>query len=160
MRTTLILIALLAATEAQAEPVDVAVMLARARAAAATPSLNDLWEQAVKESRPLCIWVGYRCPSSSDQVPGMLHHHTDKYKDEKGPCVVVLVPGGDGKLYRGEVVSAEKCCASELRAAVERTLERWQRVSSSPAPMMRPAPAVTFQHVRGWAMSRNGACVG
>lgn len=124
-------------------------------------SLNSLWEQALKETRPLCIWVGYRCPSSAIQVPGMLHwHQAEAYKEVKGPAVVVLVPGGDGKLYRGEVIAADKCCAAELRAAVERTLERWQRASSSLVPMQQPTLAATFRHVRGWAASRNGACVG
>ncbi len=168
MRTTLLAACLLVTVEARAEPVDVTVALARARAraVATAPSLDDLWAQALKESRPLCIWVGYRCPSSADQVPGMLHYHTAVYKDVKGPAVVVLIPWSDGKLYRGEVVSAEKCCAAELRAAVERTLERWQRASIPPVSMTQPAPVATFQqsaafrHIRGWSMSRNGACVG
>lgn len=123
--------------------------------------------QAIKDSKPLCVWIGYKCPSSAVQVPGMVHYHAsgNTWNGIQGPAVVVAVPGGDGKLYQGEVVAAERCCAVELRAAVERTLSRWER-AARPAPVMMPAPMPMMQaplfmrHVRGWASSRDGNCVG
>src|SRR4029453_8916641 len=112
------------------------------------------------------------CPSTSNQLPGMLHHHEQgPWRDVRGPAAVVLVPGGDGALYRAEVISAERCCAANIRAAVTGKLAAWEGAAARPFARARPSsgnpsagrwqaatPSEAFSHVRGWAASRDGTC--
>lgn len=107
---------------------------------------GDLYREAVKESKPLVVWVGYACPSSANQLPGMLHHFADEWPEVKGPAVIVSIPGNNGKLYFADVLNADQCCAANIKAAVSRGLR------ASPV-----SPTVTA-HVQGWAASTDGNC--
>lgn len=122
----------------------------------AVPTYGSLYAEAVKESKPLVVWIGYKCPSSAVQVPGMVHYHAPGNSWEKWdrPGVVVSVPGGDGSMYFAEFIGAADCCATNIKAAVERTLQRWERQTA------RANTSAAFKHVRGWAASTNGQCVG
>ena len=127
-----------------------------------SPTYAEARAEAVKESKPLVVWVGYHCPSSAVQVPGMVHHHVpgDRWERWTGPGVVVGVPGGDGELYHAAFIGAADCCATNIRAAVEATVRRWES-GTSPTASAPPGINPSFlRHVRGWAASTNGQCVG
>lgn len=120
----------------------------------AIKSYGDLREEAIRDSKPLVVWIGYKCPSSAVQVPGMLHHHVseNEWFDYKGPGVVVGVPDGKGGLKVAAFILASDCCATNIRAAVENTLRGWEMTGRS--------PTIMFRHVRGWASSVDGNCRG
>lgn len=119
-----------------------------------TRTYGDMRAESIKANKPLVVWIGYKCPSSAAQVPGMLHHHVtaEEWYGYKGPGVVVGVPDGKGELKVAAFIAASNCCATNIRDAVERTLKGWETTNS--------APAIMFQHVRGWAASMDGNCRG
>ena len=110
------------------------------------PTYRDAYNEAVRENKPLCVWVGgYRCHSTRDQLPGMVHHTApDGWEGHKDPAVLVAVPGGDGIMYRASLVAAEDVCASNLRNAVERLLTAWG------------VPPATEAERRSWQVSTGG----
>lgn len=81
----------------------------------------ERYRQAVATNQPLYVWVGYRCPSSADQLAGALHVHLPiGWRGIAKPSVVVLRPSSppDGWLRRMAVVDAKDCCAAELARAL------------------------------------------
>jgi hypothetical protein len=131
-----------ARARAALEPDTVAAALARARAAvnvsptppAPTPA-PDLYamtygeaaRKAAREGRPLCVWVQYKCPSSAAQLPECVHCFVDEMYGSRTQRVVGAVPDGEGWMgYAGEV-SAADCCASSLRAVLERGRQAVER---------------------------------
>jgi hypothetical protein len=123
------------------------------------PTYSQARAEALRESKPLVVWISYKCPSSAVQVPGMVHFHApgERWEQWQGPGVVVGVPGGDGEVYVAGFIGAADCCASSIKAAVERKLSAWER---SQPKSTRAAATPAFRHVRGWAASTNGQCVG
>ena len=90
------------------------------------PSLPDYYAvraQAVKENKPLLVWIGYSCKSSERQVPEFLHVHLNMadaraiFPTVLEPSVVVAKMEG-GILVWNETVAAKDVCASALRRAV------------------------------------------
>jgi hypothetical protein len=122
-----------------------AVPAPSAKATQAFLTYSEAHAASLREKRPLCVWINYKCGSSQELVPGFLHTHLAGEGAERG--VLVALPSEDGHLYSAGFVSAEECCAAALRDAVERsTRER--------------AAAEQARHFRGWSASRDGACVG
>lgn len=156
MRALFSLLAASSALSAQAAPPQ-SVLAPRPpqSVVAAASTFAQLRDEAIRESKPLVVWIGYRCPSSANQLPGFVHHHAGaSWEGVSDQGVIVYVPKGDGFLYNAGFIGADECCAANMRAAVERTLSGWERS----AQQMQAAPA--FKHVRGWVASRDGNCVG
>lgn len=78
--------------------------------------------QAVRENKPLLVWVGYACKSSERQLPGFLHHHATTDEAKLFPGVeagVVVARMEGGVLVWKETVLAADVCARALRRALE-----------------------------------------
>jgi hypothetical protein len=86
---------------------------------------------AVREKRPLFVWVGYSCPSSAFQLPEAVHTFTEEFFGDRKQRVIASVPNSRGWLdYAGEV-SAADCCASNLRAVVNQVTMKSQVTTDS-----------------------------
>lgn len=73
-----------------------------------------------EQSRPVFVWINYRCPSSADQVSGIHRHVTAMLingRIETAPQVVIMRPDGRGWLVYERTVAARDCCASALSNA-------------------------------------------
>ena len=113
------------------------------------PTYGELRNQAVRDDRPLCVWIGYGCPSSARQV-NMLHFQagTDTWDGKwHGPGVLIGVPH-DGDLYVGEFVRAEDCCAAELDRAAQRSRERF---AGAPVVVRRQSQRQESDTSRSWS---------
>jgi hypothetical protein len=114
--TILTLVLLVAAPAAAADPADAARRKARAAlalafAAPAPPTYAEQYAKAVKESKPLVVWVGQPARHLTDCVC----LECDAFPDTAGAAVVVGVPAG-GSLRRIDLPGRPTDAA--VRAAV------------------------------------------
>jgi len=68
-------------------------------------SLLDIaMDQAVRENKPLLIWVGVVCLPCEKSMPDYVHCHVERYVGQNdevtGPAVIVGRPDGQGGLIR------------------------------------------------------------
>jgi hypothetical protein len=93
--------------------------LALAFADAKPPTYPEQYARALKEGKPLVVWVG----QPTRKVDGCVTVGSDSFPGIGSPAVVVGLPTGDGKLARvdlpGEPTDAAVRVA--VRAAVPRT---------------------------------------
>lgn len=85
------------------------------------PDYYAVRAQAVKESKPLLVWIGYSCKSSERQLPDCLHHHATAEEAALFPGVKagVVVAGMEaGVLVWKETILPSDVCASGLRRAL------------------------------------------
>lgn len=99
----LLLLASTCLTASEADRVKVALALASASVEAEKPqfglSYSEAAEKALKEGKPLIVWVGIKDTALEEQLFNCIHYHTDTFPGaSKG--VVVGVPDGSGKLRR------------------------------------------------------------
>ena len=86
------------------------------------PNYYTVREQAVRENKPLLVWIGYSCKSSERQLSSFLHHHATAEEAKLfigGKAGVVVARMEDGVLVWKETVSAADVCASTLRRVLE-----------------------------------------
>ena len=139
--------------------------VANQKVAASAPAYAELYAQSVRESRPLCVWIGYGCPSSARQVDDMLHFQVEGNTWEggkwQGPGVLIGVPH-EGELYVGEFVKAEDCCASELRRAAKRSQDKFSSRSQRNLQQNHSQPTGSghTSHPRGRSGRQGTPCVG
>ena len=140
--------------------------VANQKVATSAPTYAELYAQSVRESRPLCVWIGYGCPSSARQVDDMLHFQVNgnSWEGDKwnGPGVLIGVPF-EGELYVGEFVKAEDCCASELRRAAKRSQDKFshrQQQRSFQQSRSQPAGSGHTSPPRGRSGRQGSPCVG
>lgn len=103
MLTATVLLAALVAADADAIRVRIALELAAAESKAPAPSGYDAayWE-SLETGKPLIVWVGGNfCDRCVEDSKGeFLHAFVDDWHGQRGPATVLLVPGGDGHVYR------------------------------------------------------------
>lgn len=99
---------------------------------AGSADYSAAYQSAVREGRTLYVWVGYKCPSSANQLSEAVHVFVDSFRGSTVQRVVVGVPDGVGGLDRVGEVLAPDCCAAEL----ERVARRVPLVARSPQPRM------------------------
>jgi hypothetical protein len=78
-------------------------------------SYQEATAKAVKDKKPLCVWVAYKCPSTAGQLPECVHCFLDAFEGSKDQRVVVALPNSVGWLSVAGVVAAPDCCAANIR---------------------------------------------
>ncbi len=90
--------------------------------------------KALREGKPLMVWVKYKCPSSANQILDVVHARADTLFGDSTQRVVVAVPSGDDLVVLGEV-SAPDCCATNLFAVLDKPLAHASHSSSGSMSM-------------------------
>ena len=140
------------------------------------PTFGLLLRESVQDSKPIAVFVGYRCQSTELQLPGWLHLHTELGgRGITEPSVSIHVPWADGYVYKVGTVSADRCCAAELKAAVKAAVTRWSpgtiptslnwspgaTGAATPTPPRSGSRLLShLSHLVGWTTSTNGQCAG
>lgn len=105
MRTILMVgVGMLCCQPATAEPPSRATLRARASLAIAfsfniSPSYEEVYLQAIREQKPLLVWVG----QPVREIPGCLSHGCDVFPNAETVAVVIGLPSG-GRLLRQDLV--------------------------------------------------------
>ena len=101
------------------------------------------YEKAIKENKPLLIWVGETCPLCENNWPEFIHARLSEYTDgSKGPCVIVGKPDGMGGLNRVATINGiptlpEVNAAVATHTATAQVVQRFVPMPP-PMPMMMP----------------------
>lgn len=106
-----------------------ALALALAEPGVAPATYAERYAAALRESKPLLVWVGQ--PARS--IMGCIHHVTDTFPGLSAPAVIVGVPTGTGALHRvdlpGRPTDADIRAALAARSAAATP---WLHLSASP----------------------------
>lgn len=105
-------------------------------AAAQTKKFNAAKARAIRENKPLLIWVAEVCPPCEAKMPGYVHARVKEYFGITEPCVIVGKPDGQGGLDR--VVTIPGIPTPEEVAAALNPPPMMAAPPSPPPMMMRP----------------------
>lgn len=97
------------------------------------------YARAIKENKPLLIWVAQVCPPCEKKMPGYIHVHVKEYQGVSDlvtePSVVVGQPNGQGGLNRVATIYG---CPDDLAAQVQAALSPPRQVFLLPPPPPMP----------------------